>query len=902
MPPRTKDNYEDGSPQQRAFTGRTRERDRHGQTSRGSGNKRSTTKDRDRDKDRDKEKNPRRRVTSREGSGRHSNSSTSSLKDQEKKRKDSAVMQGQDTGGEVGSSDSRPVSATPPAAAESKTSLPYPAFSKAHSKEAVGDRDKLGGKLNVLTPEPTDLADGPNQKHHTTANNNDDDDNMNGNSEKMSPRKQTANANANASPPSPPLTNDAEPSARRRSTPTVSKRPEYKGTATVKGHDDEKHRRPRPQSSRASSGSLKKTAEQHARSSGKTSANATTGKFKILDALQFPRRSSSSTQHVSSPKQKSHDKADHRRSAGNNKPPPPSSPRASTATARSADADDDSDATYIAPNQVQTSQPAAMHATNDDDPKKPPGASPAPPPPPPPPHVPPSMPKVDYLLQCGGLGYCVPRNFLGAGESANMPQELLHPEQVGHQIFEPFSTLLDDYGQVMTKNGSLAVATGYRSVARRLLDRLEAVFSRDISSETCGCLMCSREGEEDDEYPREEASGVSWGEILELVSGRQEFPPWPPFSIGSEADATVGISVTEQHVPMQKLDIDVPEEFREHYIRQSRKTKDFIDKWLSRQPHQSSSPPEDTDDETLAFAMLTYLDEEQRDLFKGLLEMPTTPPAPKKETPKPKERPQILVLSGHALQRLYRLVKPPRDPETALYMVGNPQMHHVLATLAAISNDEWDILISGRFDGFLRSGAEDDCSGSANHTRPLTGHTSAPPSASRPLANGKASRSSTTRGGGRASADPERPSSAASFGAPISVDEESEIATLAEIERDIFLGMEALEDAFETLHVKAESVRRAVRERGAGLTAARARRGVDSVEVLTKTPTPTPTSGSGETPRRDDESVTDDGMDDAVSIAPSDSASNVSSSRRRRPKRRTERRTPSAVEEEDEEN
>lgn len=70
------------------------------------------------------------------------------------------------------------------------------------------------------------------------------------------------------------------------------------------------------------------------------------------------------------------------------------------------------------------------------------------------------------------------------------------------------------------------------------------------------------------------------------------------------------------------------------------------------------------------------------------------------------------------------------------------------------------------------------------------------------------------------------PAPVASSGGPISLDEETEIAALAEIEREIFLGMEALEDAFEALHLKAETVRRTLRERGAGISmASQARKG-----------------------------------------------------------------------------
>lgn len=132
----------------------------------------------------------------------------------------------------------------------------------------------------------------------------------------------------------------------------------------------------------------------------------------------------------------------------------------------------------------------------------------------------------------------------------------------------------------------------------------------------------------------------------------------------------------------------------------------------------------------------------------------------------------------------------------------------------------------------------------------------------------------------------------ASFGGPIALDEEMEIAALAEVEREIYLGMEALEDAFEALHCRAEVVRRTIRERGAGLSVANQNRRGSHVEARMGTPS---VMGDGWEGGPDD-----DFLDDGISLAPDDSASNVSSSRRRRPKRRTERRTPAPVEEEDE--
>jgi hypothetical protein len=144
---------------------------------------------------------------------------------------------------------------------------------------------------------------------------------------------------------------------------------------------------------------------------------------------------------------------------------------------------------------------------------------------------------------------------------------------------------------------------------------------------------------------------------------------------------------------------------------------------------------------------------------------------------------------------------------------------------------------------------------------------------------------------------------------PVSNDEETEIAVLAEIEREIYLGMEALEDAFEGLHRKAELVRRALRERGAGLSISLQSRRISHPDILhSSTPGP-PSAGLGPGYERPNwgegsemlsESDWDPGDEMMSELAPDDSASNISTSRHRRPKRRNERRTPALVEEEDE--
>lgn len=120
------------------------------------------------------------------------------------------------------------------------------------------------------------------------------------------------------------------------------------------------------------------------------------------------------------------------------------------------------------------------------------------------------------------------------------------------------------------------------------------------------------------------------------------------------------------------------------------------------------------------------------------------------------------------------------------------------------------------------------------------------------------------------------------------IDEETEIAVLAEVEREIYLGMEAMEDAFETLHMAAENVRRRLRERGAALSMVAQSRRPSNIEVRMGTPASV---------------VGEEGWEGVAGseIGPDDSASNVSHNRRRRGGRARERRvqTPASVVEEE---
>lgn len=768
-----------------------------------------------------------------------------------------------------------------PSVASSHSKNSYPSFSRAHSKEVIGSRDDLVNPLlSLYTPDPTILDSEARPGKNAT--------------------RTSSGAAFGGAPPSPPLT---------------AKDPELDLRRSKSGHSISVTRKPSktPVKSRPSSmdgvtlpslGS-RSTTSKSTKLASKPEPRVERSK-PIIQVVDNEYDDNSDVYIVSDSDSSSDGPATARQStltADSQATPLPhrpfSRPAISKARASPQTVSDPSPRTppsvqafpnisnhpkqipgidIVTPNRPYSVQSNYSHVA-------PPSQNAAPPPPPPPPA--PGVvetPRVDYLLQNGGLAHAVPRSLFGGSTTStstpNGPLDLgsiiRSREGQGKAAFAPYHKLLDDYLQVISRNGSIAVATGYRSVARRLLDRLETVFNRNISSENCECIVCSRNSQTPTTNDLEE-TGLSWGELLEYVSGRKDLPAWPPF-IMSQDKGSQNLAVAAE-APMQKLDIDVPEEYREHYIRQSKKTKQVVQAWLHSQPSLPSSPPQEVDDETLLFAIFTSLEPERRQLFTALLrDMPTLPMsrAPTPRLPD-KIRPELIVRTSVALQRLYRLRSSPRDPESALYLLNNPHLHSVLATLAAISSHEWDVLVSGRFDGFLWSGAAPMAASMSSISLPPSRH-------STPF---------ETEAGINRGPTP-------SPGAPVQLDEDTEIQVLAEVEREIFAGMDALEDAFEALHVKAETVRAALRTRAGGLSmSASQRRGdLEMGPEIRSTPTPNPWAPSNSHGMWD--GLMDDGFDLRSELAPDDSASNISATKRRRKRgERKELRTPMTVEEED---
>ncbi|KAF2405619.1 hypothetical protein EJ06DRAFT_535439 [Trichodelitschia bisporula] len=789
-------------------------------------------KDRDKDRDRDKHRDNDRK----EKKHRHvrKRASTGAERTERRTGSDSSSIRSSDRRAVVPELDRRSLGS--PASR-------YPSFSKQHSKEAVS-RENIS-RQSPFTPEPTDLGT-------------------------QLPDKRR-NADVENAPPSPPLTTtDAD---LRRSRSGNSMRPGKDKADPVRTgslSDLNPHRRKSRSLDRRRADVLDEASEI---TSWTYSSATETHRSPELERKELERKNE--TSEISSFSTATG--ATTARSMGASTTTelapkasqPPAAPAAETTSRSSPVSASDSSprtpTTTAFPPRKQKPAPVEVHpvplSAGSSMANSPYQASyqqsrmPAPPPPPPPPpaidtqHI----PRVDYLLQHGGLPTPVPRSFL----AVLAPPSPIHqystyasprlsgppPLRDARIVFSPLQSVLDNYMQVLARHGSLAVATGYKSVARRLLDRLERVFNRDIGSEKCDCVMCTLNPPPMSNEP----DSISWGEILEFVSGRRELPPWPPFTISPDAPRLDAVEA-----PMQKLDIDVPEEYREHYIRQSRKTKDVVQAWLASQPELPSSPPQDVDNDTLVFAILTHLEPHNRRLFTALLRGNAALPPSRAPTPaveKNPARPDTLSRTARALQRLYRLAQTPRDAECAIFLLKHPALHTVLATLAAISAAEWEILTSGRFDGFLWSGAETPSpAGAVPGSRTQSPFPATPSRGATPFGSATSLASGGVSPGGSA-------------GAPVQIDEDTEIAVLGEVEREIYAGMEALEDAFEALHAKAEGVRAALRARSTGLA--------------------------------------EWGDDGASEIRPDDSASNVSSARRRR-RHGKERRTPAPVEEVDE--
>ncbi|PTD03603.1 hypothetical protein FCULG_00002613 [Fusarium culmorum] len=865
-------------------------------------------RDRDHDRERDKDPERRRHRTSRLsksklGSELSDNlSHTSSRRHRHRKDRDSDEHHRRHhrtaSTSDLGSSDIRTSTAATSILSD-RINMPYPSFSKAHSKEAIVSRDSLSLKPPTREPPEPPTA------------------------EELKARRDSGNANPNAPPSPPPTDLDADKTAVNEETPNEpvdeesTKEDSFDEetlNADLSREDIPTIQTPTEEPSASETG-LKKSKSRlsHSRSASRNEERS-----------RVSRRSGSSSQatyvkssHRSAEKIR---RSDSRASSSSHRSVHRTS---STRSHRKYDADGPSSPSSAQDSSPRTPTQAPFPHGYPDTKRETPSvidvedvdsnlhsktATPAsafgiaPPPPPPPPaldvH---DMPRVDYLLQNGGLAYTAPRT-----SSLYCLVKTAHDLQILPWSVQTLSLL-----RFTTYWISTTLSSTSRDQLLSLLGTVQSLVdcwtvSRMYSPATSLLMVAHVSCIHD---------GLNWGDVLEWVSGRIELPQWPPFDlaeVGTKAAEISGDVPPRPASPVQ-LDPDIAEEFREHYLRQSKKVRTAVDRWLSNTGETPVPPPQDVDDETLSFAILTNLDPEDRPYFNAIMtgskELKSSVRAP---TPGHRPRTDFLIKTGLALQRLYRLQQVPRDAESATYLVKNPHTHDLLVALSNINNSEWEILVSGRFDGFLWSGADDEPHTPHSESRgptPASSYYNTRTMSPGPRASSSFSSRNTTpfsvysRGTTPASFVSVNTTGMPGSRQAVSNDEEMEMAAIAEIEREIYKGMETLEDAFEKLHKKAEVVRNALRQRGAGLMQNLQNR--RRIDVLSGPNSGNSQSSGYERPAWAGDDDREPGSDDDwalddIDIMPDDSASNISSSRHRRPKRRTERRTPAPINEEDE--
>lgn len=421
---------------------------------------------------------------------------------------------------------------------------------------------------------------------------------------------------------------------------------------------------------------------------------------------------------------------------------------------------------------------------------------------------------VDYLLQHGGLQRPVSISFSPQrdphhidyipGNTGDIPEVSYSPINVNSgcddsaadrsslTVFTPLHCSLDAYAQILASGGSIAVGTGYRSVARRLLERVEALFARDI--------------------------GLPWGETLEWLRGkrrRERLPALPVLPVRSllkkaasgvdegEAPTILGNNQGEDSrhllapppaVPLQQPPADGQGVHQMLAEGEKIRTKTKVEEWLdetetvisttinnntpnsgpmglsngrtndvagifyvtvANQFHASHQNPQ-AHDTLQDVASTTSQEEEEEKLVSSIvMELLNESPLQKEHYAQYLNDNALLERTMLSLRRLY----PSFHPQTitrciaALYLLLHPDLHPVLEAISKITKGELDLLNSGRFDGFLD---EKDV---------------------------------------------------------IPADEEKELEALETLDGNIFRTMEQLEDEIEALHVRAEELRRKLRVR-----------------------------------------------------------------------------------------
>ena len=291
---------------------------------------------------------------------------------------------------------------------------------------------------------------------------------------------------------------------------------------------------------------------------------------------------------------------------------------------------------------------------------------------------------IDYLIPNGSLPAPVSPYFHPVHDpcSLDVPPSMRRDKQTANPvagIFGNLNYLLDSYLTILASGGSLAVGTGYQSVARKLLDRVETLFARDLG-----------------------VDGIGWADVLEFLRGSRQKPflcVLPVRGILARRD--------EESV-ICGGDLDAPcttRELAESVVAgvKARPAMSKVEQWLEEVEQVLKA----SGDDGCGGKSLTKEDEDEEDhmvceIIEGILKNNTEENQIKNFRRFLDDR-ALMADMQRALVRLYdeHPAESITPPIVALYMLLHPELHPILRALSNVADSELELINSGKFDSFL---------------------------------------------------------------------------------------------------------------------------------------------------------------------------------------------------------
>jgi hypothetical protein len=286
---------------------------------------------------------------------------------------------------------------------------------------------------------------------------------------------------------------------------------------------------------------------------------------------------------------------------------------------------------------------------------------------------------IDYLLPNGSLpqpvsGYFHPSHDPWDLEPSETTKEENEDSNPVKGIFGNLNFLLESYFSVLSAGGSIAVGTGYRSVARRLLERVEGIFARDLGAE-----------------------GAGWPEVLEYLRGGRQRPFLCVLPVRAvlarQEEESAGQNTAQELAASVVAGVQIKPPMSK------------VKQWLEEieQVLKASGPEPEDDAIKEASAEATEAnDKMQIEIIEGILRNNTEQPQFKNFRNYLSDTSRI-TLTQRALRRLYHdhPTEAITQPIAALFLLLHPDLHPILQALANVTEAELDLINSGRFDAFL---------------------------------------------------------------------------------------------------------------------------------------------------------------------------------------------------------